>query len=726
MSTNVPGSKCLCTNRWRFSRVGGFDQVCLQSGSDLLSLRELDQKLWAALSCPTKGLEFDGRTLELIDSDQDGRIRAPEIIAAVEWAASLLNDPNDLLKGEGRLSLSAINESTSEGREILASARQILSNLGKPESLEITIEDTADIVKIFSGTRFNGDGIIPIDAAEDEKVRAVIEEIISCVGSETDRSGSPGVSSEKVELFFKECKDYSEWWSKVESASDRALLALADSKDGAAASFRAIRPKVEDFFLRCRLAEYDPSAAGVLNPSAEDYRMLAARDIATSPEGLSVFPLAHVEPGRPLPLTDGLNPSWASLAAKFHAGVILPIFGEKSFITWEDWTGLTESFTSYEEWLAGKQGTAVERLGITRVREILSGKYQGEISALIEKDKALESQANAIASVDRLLHYCRDLCRLLNNFICFHDFYTPGFKAIFQAGTLYMDGRCCEFCVKVSDVAKHSAIATLSHTYLAYCECIRGAEKMVIAAAITEGDADNLLVGRNGVFYDRKGLDWDATIVKIIDHPISIRQAFWSPYKRIARMVTEQIEKFAATRDKNVQTSAAAGVTEVEKMAAVPKPVPEQPFDVAKFAGIFAAIGLAVGAIGTAIASVVTGFLGLKWWQMPLTFAGLVLVISGPSMLLAYLNLRKRNLAPILDANGWAINTKAMINIPFGSSLTCMAKLPDGAQRTLLDPFAQKEIPWRRYAVTALLALALLFLLQQGYLASWLRLLFKA
>jgi hypothetical protein len=723
MSAKVSETGCVCTDGWRFSRVGGFDQVCLQSGSDLLRLSELDQKLWAALSCPTQGLEFDSKTLELIDSDRDGRIRTPEILSAVEWATSLLKDPNDLLKGESGLLLSAINETTYEGREILSSAKQILANLGKPESLEITIEDTVDTVKIFAGTRFNGDGIVPVEATEDEKVRAVMEEIISCLGAETDRSGSPGVSAEKVELFFKECRDYDEWWGWAESAPDKALLAFANSR-GAAASFRTIESKVEDFFLRCRLAEYDPSAAGVLNPSVEDYRMIAARDMATSPEGLSIFPMAKVEPGRSLPLTDGLNPAWAPQAASFHAEVILPVFGEKTSIAWEDWTSLSESFKSYEKWLGNKQGTTVEKLQISRVREILSGNFQGAITELIEKDRALEPQANAIASVDRLLHYCRDLYRLLNNFVSFHDFYTPGFKAVFQVGTLYIDGRCCELCIKISDVAKHSALATLSHTYLTYCECTRGGEKMLIAAALTDGDADNLLVGRNGVFYDRQGQDWDATIIKIVENPISIRQAFWSPYKRIARMVTEQIEKVAAARDKQVQTSAAAGVTEAGKKTEVAKHSLDQPFDVAKFAGIFAAIGLAVGAIGTAIASVVTGFLGLRWWQMPLTFAGLVFVISGPSMLLAYLNLRKRNLAPILDANGWAINTMAMINIPFGSSLTCMAKLPEGAQRTLLDPFAQKDLPWRRYAVFALFAIITLFLLQQGHLASWVRLLF--
>ena len=39
----------------------------LDSGADLLALDELDQKLWVALSCPTRGIEFDGRTLDMIE-----------------------------------------------------------------------------------------------------------------------------------------------------------------------------------------------------------------------------------------------------------------------------------------------------------------------------------------------------------------------------------------------------------------------------------------------------------------------------------------------------------------------------------------------------------------------------------------------------------------------------------------------------------------------------------
>src|SRR5215471_18812338 len=139
---------------WKFFRAGGFDQVKLESGGDLLALDQLDQKLWVALACPTTGLEFDSKTLALIDTDKDGRIRAPELIAAVKWAGRCLKNPDDLLKSSPELPLSAINDQTPEGKQLLSSARQILANLGKKDAMVITLEDTADTAKIFVQTQF--------------------------------------------------------------------------------------------------------------------------------------------------------------------------------------------------------------------------------------------------------------------------------------------------------------------------------------------------------------------------------------------------------------------------------------------------------------------------------------------------------------------------------------------------------------------------------------------
>src|SRR5262249_54609253 len=306
-----------------------------------------------------------------------------------------------------------------------------------------------------------------------------------------------------------------------------------------------------------------------------------------------------------------------------------------------------------------------------------------------------------------LIRYHRDLFKLLNNFVSFRDFYRRKDKAIFQTGTLYLDQRSCDLCIGVADPGKHAIMASLAGTYLAYCDCTRKGtgEKAQIVAAFTNGDSDNLMVGRNGLFYDRKGRDWDATITKIVDNPISIRQAFWAPYKKAARMVQEQIAKRAAGADDAASARLALAAAKVEQAALTAQAPPPQPKKLDP--GLVAALGVGAAGLGGMIGGIVTGFLNLKG-LMPLGVIAVILIISGPSMLLAWLKLRKRNLGPILDANGWAVNARAKINVPFGASLTRAASLPPGAQRDLVDPFAEKKRPWGLYtAIIVLLLLAL-------------------
>jgi len=698
-------------HRWRFKRLGGFDQVRLETGSDLMALDQLDQKLWAALGCPTHGLEIDARTLELIDTDGDGRIRVPEVIAAVQWAGTILKDPDDLTKGVSSLPLDAIDERTDEGRGLLASAKRVLENLDKGEATEITAEHTADIERSLNKTKFNGDGIIPIASADDEPTQRLIEEIMSCVGSEQDRSGDPGVSQEKVDEFFAQARAYSAWRQRAENERDD-VLPFGDATASAAAVFMDVKSKVDDYFTRCRLAQFDPLAAEPLNPREVQYQALLSTELSATTEEIAAFPLARIAPGKALPLEEGINPAWGPRINKLRTEIVEPMFGDTDNMDIEQWASLTRKFAAYEIWFNEQEGALVESLGLERVRTILGDDGEAVIAALIAKDEALEAEASAIAALDKLVRYHRDLFTLVNNFVAFRDFYTPGFHAIFQAGTLYLDGRSCELCVRVDDVDKHARVATLSRICLAYCRCVRdGNEQSInIVAAFTNGDASNLRVGRNGVFYDRQGQDWHAHIVKVLENPISVREAFSSPYRRVGRMVATQIEKFAAAREKDIEADAAKGVSAILEDA-------EPQFDVAKFAGIFAAIGLAIGAIGTAIVATVTGFLQLSWWQMPLAVIGLFFVISAPSMVAAYLSLRKRNLAPILDANGWAVNARSLINLPFGASLTSIAEIPAGSERSLKDPFTRKRNRWKLLvAVLSVLLLGAGALWQMGIL----------
>ena len=701
---------------WKFFRIGGTDQVRLDTGADLVALDQLDPKLWVALSCPTRGLEFDAQTLDLIDSDKDGRIRTPEIIAATKWAANCLKKPDDLIRGDEVLSLNAINDATPEGRQLLASAKQILANLGKSEAASISAEDTSDTTRIFSQTKFNGDGIVTADSADDPAVKAAINDILACLSAETDRSGKPGVNQGKVDQFFADAQAYSDWCWKAET--DPSLMPLGEATASAFAALQAVKAKVGDYFGRCRLAAFDPRTQAALNRQESEYVNLAAKELSLAVTEAAGFPLARVEPARPLPLKEGVNPAWAEAIATLQAAAIRPLLGDRAAITEADWTSLVARFAAYEGWVGCKAGIATEKLGVKRVREILAGKAKDALAALLAKDNALEPEANAIAAVDKLVRYHRDLYKLLNNFVNFRDFYSPIDKAIFQAGTLYLDQRSCELCLTVENPGKHAAMAGLAGVYLAYCDCTRksAGEKIRIVAAFTDGDSDNLMVGRNGVFYDRQGRDWDATITTIIDNPISIRQAFWGPYKKLVRLIEEQAAKRAAALDGTAFTklqAAAKAAAEGDKAKPVTEP---RKFD----AGVVAALGVGVGAVGTALGYFLGFFRGMAPWQVPLVIGGVMLIISAPSMVIAWLKLRKRNLGPILDANGWAVNAKARITVPFGHSLTGIAKLPPGSQRGLVDPFAERTSLWPKVIVLAMILWITYSLLDnKGLIHNW-------
>ena len=337
----------------------------------------------------------------------------------------------------------------------------------------------------------------------------------------------------------------------------------------------------------------------------------------------------------------------------------------------------------------------------------------GKKIADYEAGKAAAEGANAAAlataqaqykPLEKLLLLCRDFCTLLRNFVSFQDFYAKRGKAllgrgdakdapwaIFQAGTLVIDQRACNLCLKVNDMAKHNAQAPDSGMFLIYCNCKHQAsgQTMQIVAAMTVGDIRNLKVGKNALFYDRQGRDWEAEVVKIIDNPISIGQAFWSPYRKLGDWVSGLITKSAAEKEKKSFADMTAKLqTTPAAPAAAQQPVQPAPFDIAKFAGIFAAIGMAVGYIGSFFTSLALGLKGMGYWGW-LVIPGLLLVISCPSMILAWMKLRKRNLAPLLNANGWAINADAIVSVLFGNTLTDQAQYPLVKMK---DPFAKKGL----------------------------------
>jgi len=200
------------------------------------------------------------------------------------------------------------------------------------------------------------------------------------------------------------------------------VLPLGDDTPTASAAVKAVQVKVDDYFVRCRLAAFDPRALGALNREEKEYLAFAPQNLSRTAQEVAGFPLARIQAGNP---------------------------------------------------------------------------------------------------------------------------------AIFQQGTLDLDQRSCTLTLPVDDAGRHAALAGMAGACLAYCDCVRKAtgEKRSIVAASTNGDSDNLMAGRNGLFYDREGRDWDATITKIVDNPISLRQTLWSLYKKLVRLIEQQVARRAAAAE---------------------------------------------------------------------------------------------------------------------------------------------------------------------------------
>ena len=696
---------------WNYDNVGGATRVKITTGADIAHLGELDPKKWTVLSCPVTGLEIDEKSLKYMDTDNDGRIRVNDVVSTAQWMTSAVKDVNLLTKGADSIDIEKFNLEDANGKRLYNSAKQILANLGK-EGTVVSLAETKDSTAIFAKTRFNGDGVITELSTDDLDEKAAIAAMVASLGGVVDRSGDKGVNADMIGKFYQALADYAAWQEAAVEAPYGA------DTDKAVEAYNALDAKVKDYFVRAKLASFSPESMAKLDVQTALIESISADNLTAKTEEIAAYPIARITGKAELDVDAVINPAWAGKFAALMA-IVKP---KGKAITEADWAAIGGAFAAYSAWKGAKKGAEVEALGLDVIKKLLADDKKLALLDLVAQDVALKDTADGIDMVDKFLHVYRDFYRLLCNFVTFQDFYDKDKKAVFQCGRLLIDQRECRMCMKVVDMGKHNTMAPASGMFLVYCDCITPLKpgKMTIVAAVTVGEIGDLTVGKNAIFYDNDGLIWDAVITKIIDNPISVGQAFWSPYRRLATTIENLINKSAADKDAAMMKDLNSKVNSVPTTApaaADAKAAPAQPFDIGKFAGIFAAFGMALGMIGTALASLFKGIFALTWWQVIAAFVGVMLVISGPAMVMAWMKLRRRNIAPLLNANGWAVNAASKISIPFGETLTDVARFP---KLRLKDPYAKKGLPtWKKWTISLAALVVVVGGLWLGNLLAW-------
>lgn len=637
---------------WKFFKSARCVQVKLETGDDVAALGELDQKIWTVLSAPASGLQFDPATLKLLDADGDGRIRAPEVLRAVDWVKARFRKLDFLFARKDEIALADLDETRADGKALLDSFKNILNRADRANAETISLADVTGTTDIFNRQPFNGDGVITTESTSDAALSAIIAKIIGAKGAVADRSGADGVDQAKVDAFFADAAAHLAW-----KDGEKAVAAFGDKTAAAYAAFAAVEAKIDEYFT----------------PPAD-------------------LPLVAEDPTPSLPLVAGVNPLWQGAFRAFAAEAAGPVLGVEGLesISRADWATVKAKLAPYGAWLAAKAGADVEAIGADALRAIVAdGKTKAAVDELIRKDLALADEYARLVDCERALRYAKNLADWLCNYVNQANLYDPSRESVFHTGELIIDGRACRLCFHVADEGAHAALAEKSKCCLLYVKISRKAtgEAREICAVVTSGATAPLYAGRNGIFYDSDGNDWDAVVSKVVEAQVSLREAFWAPWAKIATTISEQCKKFLSSK----QDAAVAKVGDNVSTAVTPPAAPAPAPNGAALASSVAALGVGVGMAGAACAGLIGLVAGLPIWKVLVGVAAIILLVSLPSVVLAWFKLRARDLGAILNAGGWAVNRPLNFSMGLAKTFTRPVKMPVGA-KVARDPYASHGV----------------------------------
>ncbi len=677
-----------------FRRFAGSFQLRIRSVDELKQVLAVPEAHWVATACPAKGLNCDARFIECLDTDHNGRVRAQELQDAISWTMRMLREPKDCVPGSDVLVLDHL---ASEAAPLRATAELVLSNLNAAAGERISLAEVRQTKEVLDRVSANGDGIIAPPGVADAGLRQLALDLLTQVPGVADRSGERGLDSAQIAVFAKLHQAALAWLdagaaARRWGADSVALAGLLD----------AVRARIDEYFLLCRLVAAQPSAHERFRLTAERLDAMLG-DGAALRRGLSALPLAPPDPAGVLTFDQLLRGDSYEAVQQFRDQVAQAVLGPAGARTLEEsaWRRLCADADAIQAWACLADEHKVLALGEARVRAITAGDLKA-LDQLCIDDLALNETLARVVDLERLILYQRWLFTFANNFVAMPDLYGATGKALFEQGTLIMAGREFKLSVLVTDRAAHAAMAGESSMFILYCQ-ILGTDSGAweVAVPVTSGTSRNLFVGKRGIFHAVDGKEYDALVTQIITHPVSLFEAIYMPFVRIGKFITSRIEqwtksasgdfdkKLGETADQAKQAVATAAVSPSSKPGAPATAVATVSAPAAaggQFGQILMGGGIAFAAIGSAFAFIVAQLSALTPVQWLWGVLGLLAILALPSAALAYLKIYSRNLAVLLEASGWAMNDRLRLTMQLGLLLTRRPARPPG---TRLDPFDQ-------------------------------------
>ena len=695
-----------------FRNYGTNFQLRMESAEDLAHIQELEEARWAATSTPVRSFLCDPGFLSYLDPRKTGRIRTDQVRSAQAWLFHMLADRGRLTEGTDVLRIQHIDTSHEEGRKMKRAIEFILEQLSESQRHQLSLAQVREFRAVYAKTVPNGDGVLPPESVDDPETAQLVGDVLQTVGGVEDLSGFQGIRHEELDEFLAKAKKLLAWEARGRSSEQgqgKSILPWDSDTPKAAQQVFDLDPKIEQFHGLCDLIRIDERAASRMQLQEEELRALDIADPKVVQARLAEAPLATPDAEGVLSLSGPLNPHYQARLRALGETVLKRALREPvDRLTRDAWRNVKEIFSAYRAWQDEKPNS-LGNLGEEKLRAYLDGPLPERVRQLIDEDRSVAEQLEMINVVEKLILYHRWFMGLANNFVSFPHLYDPDRRALFEMGTFVIDGRELAFTVRVEDRAAHRKIAENSHIFLVYAKLTdkrNDGEGFVIAAAVTAGDQRGIEIGKRGVFFDIAGKQWDAVVIDIAVNPISLWEAVKAPFKKASDLVTRQAEKFGAAQSQTLENVTAE---KMEKIDRGEKAGPTPGTSTTSMRDLLLGGGIAFAAVGSSLAFVIKTLSGIKFLNVLYVLLALAGVVTLASTLMGVAKLRKRDLSPLLEASGWAINLRMRLTRSLCRLFTRTPGLPKGSvkiRQDVLNQFAgrlgYKGLSWKKAALSTL------------------------
>jgi hypothetical protein len=665
-------------------RFSSSDHIVINTAQELFESVTVDPALWIATSAPVSCFDADEKFLNHLDVKQQKRILFDNVISEVEWLKKLYIDYSAINISSDLFDINSINQDSSDGQKIAQIYQSIIAKVG---GNYVSLAVARDTLKEITENSVSETGVVIPTVAVSSDIKSYIELAIKVTKGVPHPSGGMGINADALDKFNNILSKYLDWKQKYIAAEKNSnadsFLPYGTDTETLYLKFKSYQNKIEQYFAQCKALSFSQQLSNKVEFLNDiNFAEFNWQDATKLNTFLQEAPLANPNDKVELKYDNQLimNPAFYNGLQSFLNTISdkseLGLNGKLNETTWCE---IKEIFSEFENWYANNPSVVLNDVDLTKIQVFISTEYSQAVEHLIAQSIKTKEKLVSINLLEKAILYQKNIIPFVRNFIGFVDLYTPGKDALFEKGTLIMDGHKFNFAIDVPNVAEHKSIANNSYIYLLYVDVIKpDKNKISVAIPVTRGVKGSLVKGKRGVFIDTKGNKMDAVVTDIIANPISLKEALLEPFIKVKQLLSKKIDDDATQQELNLTKSTTDVVSGKDPQA---KTSASKPLGGMNTGAILMGGGVAIAALGSSITYIIDTISDASLKNILIIVGVIIFAFVCPIIISAILKLRKRDMTPILEGSGWAINVRMRLTRKISREFTQKPKWPKQVKR---------------------------------------------